>query len=625
MGRQIELTQGSDTLALNDATYILQADGGYQSGPNGVLLKTLVKPTTLAELDRLVNAVRQMLSAATVYEERAAGDAVYVRMKTCDALSTTAEVGATWIRRRVTGGAVTVQPLTGTAAVPQAYLVIRIDTTPDPWQRIVPAPVLEDVSGSTYVTNYGGGAIQFTNSVTLKARRLVWTSTTGITVRTFWRADTSANVQINWLRLSAGFRAYTNPSSGACVLSDETGIVASTNATLVNGTLYEVVVRMSGEDNGIWLNGTRITTWKGALSWPSNPDTYSLIEASGAAGTQIVYSVQLWPVALTDAQITGLPAWGRPVSELCYLYPPSDTKATNAIYKLYNAGGDAPGPVRLMFDSSGATDYGKIRLGYRPRRVPTLIRMECEDGTLGSNTASNANASASAGSQARFTPADTAWATRVTTTLVNAPSALAASQGEYRLFMAGYDSAASVQVNRVKWRMVVAGKAGDWSDELSFANVSERALLDLGTLSLPPGNWPQEAVDATSTAYGFAYVTIELQAANSTGSGGGTLDMDALYVVPAEAEGTVEATFDVSAADLLLDFATEPFAALLVGDPQTFEFAGWATYLGDVFELAPTDGTCGMFFFFWYRDGVEEFFPNDTCDVWFCYAPRYLG
>lgn len=627
MGRQIQLQQGSTTLDLNDTTYVFQAADGWRSERTMVSIRVLVEPSALADRDRLVGAVRQMLGAAVIYEERAAGDPVYIRSKTCDDLDTTAELGATWLRRRVRGGSVTVQPLTGTAAVPAAILVIQIETTDDPWQRDVPAPVMEVISGPTYLSAYGSGAIQTTGDVELYARRLIWTSATGLTVRVFWQYASAGTGQINFLRLSTNFRMYWASTTSKWLFYDDAGTKIGESAvkTYTAGEMLDIAFTLATSAAYLYVNGELMFTSGAAISWPATPDTYRVLMTT-SAGTQVFWSFQIWPTIFSATVLADLTSnWGRPNSEMCYLVPPSDLKATNSIYKIYNAGGDVPGPVRLLFDTSGSTDYGRVRVAYRPRRVPYRILMECEDGTLGAATTANANAAASAGEQARFTPADTSWATRVTVAWLDDPNDVADSQGDYRLYLAGYDSAASVQVNQVRWRLVVAGVASDWSEELSFATVGERALLDLGTLSMPPGNWPAEAVAATTDIYSASYVTVEVQARNTTGSGGGTLDMDALYAAPAEAEGSVEATFDVSAADLLVDFASDPMAAILVADPRTFEFAGWATYLGDDIALVPIFGTCGTFFFFWLRDDAEEFYPNDTCDVWFRYAPRFLG
>jgi hypothetical protein len=273
--------------------------------------------------------------------------------------------------------------------------------------------------------------------------------------------------------------------------------------------------------------------------------------------------------------------------------------------------------------ASVGSDQDQIRVGLRPLRVQTTHMWECESGTLGDDTANNVDADASAGNQARFTPDDTASATRVTVVICADPDDVAAMRGEYRLLLAGEDSAASAGINLIKWRLVVAGQSEDYSDETYFAAVSTRSLLDLGTFSIPPGAWPEETINATTDIHAGSYITLEIAARNTTGGGGGVLDLDALYLFPAEREGIWTGDYDVSAVKAVIDHSSDPPAAVTASDKHSLEFAGWATWLGDILTMTPVSGAAGSLCLIWYRNGVEECYPNDTSDVYIYYLPRW--
>jgi hypothetical protein len=623
-GRQVKLVWGSSSLSLNDSTYRLQADGGWISQGNGLALRVLVECSSMAEMDRTITAVRQVIARAVIYQTHMIGDVVEVWMKTCDDLTTIAEIGATWMRKRVRSGRVDVQHLGGVAAAPNAILTIVLEVD-EYWQRCQPASVLEATTGAASITSLAGGGITLGNAaIDLYARRQTWSSSTGLTGRVFWTFASGSN-QLAFLRISGTMRCYYGFAAERFYIYEEAGNYAeSAVVKLVAGQTYEVTFAWSATNMKIWLDGVEIATRTGAPTWPTDPATYRVIASDASSGTQNILSVQVWPTALTGAQAIALAAWGRPEAELLWCEPPADTKATNAVYKLHNAPGAVPAPLRLLLDGD-AQDFARVALALRMYGHPTALRFECESGSLGANTAANVNAAASGGSQARFTPAATGWTTEVTVTVAATPSALAAMQGEYRLYLAGYDSAAAVQINQVRWRLVVAGVAGDWSEAYAFGAVSTRSMMQMDTVMLAPGNWPQETVVATSTEYGGAFATIEIQTMNKTGSGGGTLDLDALILAPAEMEGSITATLDVSAVHLLLDWCSDPPAFILVSSLTSLEFGGWGSYAGDDFLLPPSAGrAAGSLAIWWYRSSTEEFYPNDLCDVLIFYSPRWL-
>lgn len=620
--RQIELRRGSSTLSLTAAPYDVQAAKGWLSEGGTLVIRIgITTATTLAVLDRYITPLYQWLSAAEVYEANLSGDPVYVYTKTCDALSTVAEVGATWLRKRIRGGSIMVDHLTGAAAIPVAIVTLTLEVD-EFWQRAAAESILEVTTGSAYIsTRSDGGFTTADAAVAIYARRINWTTATGLTARFFWVYGDAKSAQVNFCRVSADMRCFWGGSSKLWAIADNAGNYYYSSAqTYTVGDVLEVVCRWTTSKMTIYVNGTKVKEQSGSFTLTA-PDTYRVYESDASSGTQSILSIQVWPTALTDAEIEAMVAYGRPDPELAYTVPPANDKATNAGYPLYNFPGQAPAPLRAVL-ASGSTDFSQVRLALRPYRTPTMM-WECESGTLGTGVASNSNTDASGGSQARFTPSGTAYATRVTVTLASNPSDVAALQGDYRIFLAGYDSAASVQVNKFKWRLVVAGVAGDYSDEFSFAAVSTRSLIDLGTVSIPPGAWPPETLAAATTAYGSAYITLEIAAKNTTGTGGGTLDLDAVYLAPAEQEGVLTGTIDVSDVSGMVGWINDPPTALTVQDARSLEFGGWLTWLGDDLMAPPVPGTAGKLWAFWYRNSVEQAFPNDTCDVQLYYAPRW--
>ena len=796
MMRQVQLRRGSTTLDLNTSPYDVVAGSWTAAGPQ-LEMRVLVQATTLAELRRYVAAVRRMLNQAQHYAEESVGSAVYVYTKTCDDLTTTAELGATWLRKRIKAGSVMEPDASEMAQGRYALTLVVSLETDDTWRRAAPANILAatgtvtarsdggvtaagdspnllinssfqvdtDANGvaDSWSTTNGGpevitssrpatggvdnGAFQrvawvvdntslkgcLTSSATsggvqgdwlpyktyivsfyakatltgtaatdifwdtqpsvkttisnpnlttswqryiylftwgasvqalgslhisifwasggtgsldidhvqveqddtvsdwqdyttaggvLTARRVTWTAATGLTVRVRWTyvdrpcyfflAETGAN----------DMKALYSAGDNKLYIYDDGGNVASSSAlTATAGDELDIVFKWDPTTPklGIWVNGT--ANGSAASGTLDAADTYQIFAPSTAS--QTLLSWQLWPTALTDAQCAALSAWGRSEPELAYYTPLTDTKNTNAAYKVYNVPGEADARLRLLL-SDATQAYDKFRVGIRPLRIQTTTLWECEAGTNGTDVADAADATASGGNVAQFTPSDTSYATRSTIVLAANPADMSAFYGQYRLLLAVKDNAAAINVNVLKWRLVCAGVATDYSAEYAAAAVSTYSLLDLGTLTLPPGEWPEETENCTTDVVGGSYLTLEIQAKNTTGGGGGTLNLDAVYLQPVEFEGVVDCASLTTAQFMALDFASDPPAAVVVASATSFEYSAFGTYLGDELALAPAYGDAGLVMVYAYRDAAEKAYPNDAVTVYLFYRPGWL-
>lgn len=266
-----------------------------------------------------------------------------------------------------------------------------------------------------------------------------------------------------------------------------------------------------------------------------------------------------------------------------------------------------------------------LRLALRQLRTPTPLRFECESGTLGTDMTVEVDAAASGGSVARVTPTTTDFETRATIPVVADSTDLGPYIGDYVLFLACLDNASVVGENAVRFRVIVGWEAGDWSEAASCAAVGTHSLLQLGPFSLPPGSWPEESLHTTKATYSGDYVAIELQTLNTTGSGGGTLDLDAIYLAPKEADGVATCP-DLWAAGgdiVVLDWTGETPSGIVTLDGRSLEFGGWVDWEGTDLTLTPNAGAAGVLWGYVYDDLVEAAAPNNELALAFEIEPRW--
>lgn len=630
--RSAKLVRGSIETSLNTSPYSL-LDNEWNDGGTALEFTVLVKASTWSDVERSVAVLRRTLIQAAYSAQAGAGDPVYIYSKTCDALTYTAEIGATWKRKLVVGGSARVSKYMSSPTDVSAWITVSLETKPV-WLRAAAIPVIEATSG---LVSYSGGGLSVSAATTAWIRRLSFSSSTGLTARFFWLYASPVATQVSFMRLSASFRCYYG-TSGGFRIRDEAGNDVGQLLTPDSGDVVEVVCRWKTTEMAVFVNGVKLTYRSGTTSWPATPTRYKLIELDAGAPSQTFLSAQIWPTALTDAEIQTLAAWGRPEAELPFAISttdgatPTPVENTSAVYKLYGTPGDASARLRPIVAGYTA-NYDALAVQVRTSGVPRastggpVVKFECESGTLGAATASTADASASAGNVARFTPAATTWAVRTTIAVCADAVHVDPYQGRWRLMLQAKDNAAAIQINSIRWRYKVGGVAGDYSDTVSLPSVATRCLVDLGELTLPPTAWPEGAAASAGTEYSGSYLVIEIETMNSTGSGGGTLDLDALYLAPADLEATATATSWVVADQVLfLDFASDPPAPCVLYDTwSTMEWGGSVTWEGNALELPPTtdpdDGA--LLWLYAYRDTSYQALPKDTLWAWLQILPGW--
>lgn len=624
MARSLQLWCGSTKLSLNSSTYILQAAPPFRADATTTVFTLLVKGSTIDAVEQHVNLIRRILANAQTHEETLSGNAVFVYTKTCDSVGDVAELGATWRRRRVLGGKVATIPIGGVdvAALPNVLATVTLYHRDPSWERATPTAVM--VSSSANVTVNSDGGIIVPASATITARRSNALSK-GLTLRVWWQYT---DADITFLKIETGtydVTAYYQASNNTLYMQDKAANIAGTTGFAPTvGDMVEIVFRWDSltPSMKIFVNGTVMGLASLCELNFTEVDTYTIENGTSA---QTIYSYQLWPVAYSDAICAAFYAYGKPEPELAFVVNPANNKNTNAFYKIYNVPGTLDAFARIVLSNySSSTDYDAVAYAFRPLQIQATHLFECESGTLGTDVATNSNSDASGGSQARFTPSATSWVTRVTLVLCADPDDVQAYNGYYRLYLACCDNAAATGINQLQWRLVVAGVAEPWSETIQVGAVSTRLLVDLGEMQIPPGAWPAETLSATTDVHAGSYITLEIQSANTTGTGGGTFDFDALYLAPAEIEGLVIAIdWDNTDEYCVLDWVSDPPAAITVRDYRSMEFASWATLNQDAISLPPNAGNCGGLWVYCYRDTTDQAYPNDQINAWLYYRPRW--
>lgn len=647
-GRIVKLVRGNAALRLYQMSQSAEiagiADGSWRDNGDSVEFDLVVRGTWNAAA-RAMDLVQSWLSQAGYNDYYRSSDPVYLYAKSCDRLEATAELGATWRAKQVFDGSVRWGKwIEGPNGV-MAHLQVQLQTEAM-WLRCAAAPVAETTSSVEIFNGYAQDArgrggltsgVIVAPGAALHVRRQTWTSNTGLTARYLWRRGVVNNQILSFLAVGSNFRAWNNASTNTLHISDNASNAASCQFVPLTDVVYDLVFRWSSNSLAVFVDGVKAAEWTGTVNWPASPERYQIISVHSASAAQCLLSVQVWPAALTDDEVASLYGWGWPDCELACAVTPTDgagpTLCANrdAQWRLYHL----PGGVgcRLSVIAQASADWDALEIGCKAGGTPATgvtTRFECESGTLGAQTASVGDSNASGGAVARFTPADTNWAVRTTMTLSATAADLYRYRGRWVLMLNAMDNASTVQRNWVRWKLYLAGQLiASSAEEYSLPAVGERMLISLGELQWPTPALAEAMLRSAGTQYGSAYLTLALEARNTVGSGGGTLDLDALYLLPADLSVRLQApSWAASTQYLLADFTgATPTTALIFNQYRAQEWAGPAWWEGDTLTLPSSnladDGA--LLRFFGLRTTGRRMHPLDSLFVYLLARPAWGG
>lgn len=642
--RSLKLVSRGEELTLSSGQNPALVEESWNDQGDGVQFTILYQDLTWNAVKSFMHRLQLLLSQASRDAESLSGSPVYLYSKTCDSVSTIAEFGPTWKMKRILSGLVKLEKTTNNPNRVAAWLTISV-ATEIYWRRCQPVNPLEHGTLAA-VDHPAAGTLSLAqgSSSHLFYRKIGWTAATGVTVRYLWQYRSPMDSQLSFMRVGgSSFRLYYGPSWYGFAFLDESAQRFSTSSfTMISGQVYDLVLRLGTSHASLFVDGVLAGSYSSALSWPSYSNRHPILSYDAGTGVaQYLRGLQVWPTLLTDAEVASLTSWGRPDAELPLLVTPADgatptpVENTSSRYSLVAVPGTAPAPLRTLV-AGYVTAFRKVIAGIRQGGVPrpstfsTLVtKYEAESGTLGSGVTSVVDSSASNGNVARYTPTSSAWAARVTVTLAADAANVTVLRGTWRLLVLVKDSASVLQTNSLRYCLNIAGqRITDYSEEVSAPALSTRSLVDLGTLQIPPSQWSRTALASTGTQYVGNYLTLEIQVYNSIGTGGGTLDIDALYLVPVDAElEALTPTWSVSNQVVSLDFVNDPpTSELLFSTWSAAEWAGLVDYLGDSLEVPPNLGVDdnSLLVLQVQRDTLGQTYPKDTSWVYVQIQPRWV-
>lgn len=298
----------------------------------------------------------------------------------------------------------------------------------------------------------------------------------------------------------------------------------------------------------VWLNGasqsakiSQLDALKAQLSQPANLIMYNppgwgfpiFFRTVGSADYQVDNRGGAngeWSVACTAMAEPFALGIRRDLSTVTVTNDPA-TGTNPGRWDITSIVGDSPTPAFVRVAGLGAG--GALILAQRTANNPTAVTTwaQMEAATLGTDTTTASNAAASGGSHITTSFAtDATMVTRATVTVPTASSA-DALRGRYRVLVRAHASA-TASVYSIRYQQAATG------DVYSGPTVTWQApstgswyLVDLGLLEFPAFAAPTRIGYSGLTA-AYATSALTVQAARTAGSA--NLDLDYVYLVPAD-------------------------------------------------------------------------------------------
>ena len=289
--------------------------------------------------------------------------------------------------------------------------------------------------------------------------------------------------------------------------------------------------------------------------------------------------------------------------------------------------GDVETPAKIHTPVTATTVSRRAVIGVRRRGTPSnvTLALQAESMTVGTDTTSSADATASNGNRLVCTFA-------TATTMTQRASGLWPSgtgvdkRGVYRVFVRVQKTVATDSIaGRIIWGSNTQAVGRVTNATVSFGTgLAGWVLYDLGTIAVPVGGDPvTEGFSGSEMAVDPAAMAIRFEAQRSLGTG--SLRIDYFAFIPADAGMMI---VDLTDQDITGNFIYDPASDMwyvatgTANSPQNANTRG-VSWVGGAIMLQPNQ-TNRLYWLGDVRDDLDADLITDTTTVGISYWPRYL-